>query len=457
MSIGGLIYYLCAFAVALGTLIVVHELGHFIVARAIGVKVLRFSLGFGKVLWSKRLGRDGTEWAVAAFPLGGYVKMLDEREGQVAAHELPRAFNRQPLAKRCLVVVAGPLANLLLAIMLYWLLFMHGAEQLRPLLSAPPAATTAAAAAVEAGETVRAVNGKAITTWQDLNWELMQAALNHSPVTLEVISPGHDIAYRHLETQGLSAADLESDLPQHLGLLPYRPELKPIVGVVTPAGIAEQAGMRSGDLFLAIDGQSVSTWNEVAAMIRKAPGRALRFEVQRGGARMVLQVTPATVAEGGGSIGRIGIMVQTDPGLRDRLMVTVRYEAWPALGMAAAQTWDTSWFSLRMIGRMISGEASWKNLSGPVTIADYAGQSAKLGWPQYLKFLALISISLGVLNLLPIPILDGGHLLYYTIEMIKGGPLSERVMEIGQQIGLYLLVLLMAFAFYNDINRLVSG
>lgn len=457
MSVGNFLYYLGAFALALGILIVVHELGHFFAARAIGVKVIRFSLGFGRVLWSKRLGRDATEWAIAAFPLGGYVKMLDEREGPVAPHELPRAFNRQPVARRFLVVVAGPLANLLLAILLYWVLFMHGAEQLRPVLAAPPAATAAAAAEVTAGEIVRAVNGKAITTWQDLRWELMQAALDHSQVSLEVIGPRHEIAYRRLDTQGLSSADLETDLPQRLGLVPYRPELKPIVGKVAPASAAERAGIRAGDLFLAIAGQPVTTWSEVAAMIRSSPGKALRFEVLRKSERIVLQATPAVLEEGGVRIGRIGIVVQEDPSLRAQLIVTVRYGALPALAKAAGQTWDTSWFSLRMIGRMISGEASWKNLSGPVTIADYAGQSAKLGWPQYLNFLALISISLGVLNLLPIPILDGGHLLYYLVEMIKGGPLPERVMDVGQQIGLFLLVMLMAFAFYNDINRLVSG
>ncbi len=457
MSVGNFLYYLGAFALALGTLIVAHELGHFLAARAIGVKVIRFSLGFGRVLWSKRLGRDATEWAIAAFPLGGYVKMLDEREAPVPLDELPRAFNRQSVSRRFLVVLAGPLANLLLAILLYWVLFMHGAEQLRPVLAAPPAATAAAAADVAAGETVRSVNGKVITTWQDLRWEIMQAALDHSTVNLEVIGLRHEIAYRRLDTGRLSADDLESDPLQRLGLQPYRPDLKPIVGKVAPESVAEQAGLHSGDLFLAIQRQPVTTWSEVATMIRRAPGQALSFEMLRKNERIVLQATPSVVEEGGIRVGRIGIMVQEDSRLREQLMVVVRYGALPALAKAAGQTWDTSMFSLRMIGRMISGEASWKNLSGPVTIADYAGQSAKLGWPQYLKFLALISISLGVLNLLPIPILDGGHLLYYLVEMIKGGPLPERVMEIGQQIGLFLLVLLMAFAFYNDINRLVSG
>jgi len=457
MNLGNFMFYLAAFALALGTLIVVHELGHFVVARAIGVKVLRFSLGFGRPLWLVRIGRDRTEWAIAAFPLGGYVKMLDEREGPVASHELPRAFNRQPVGKRFLVVAAGPLANLLLAILIYWLLFMHGAEVLRPVLAAPPAATAAAAAGVENGETVRAVDGRRVRSWDELRWELVQAALSHPVVTLEVENRHHEIAALHLATGGFNAADLDTDLLQRLGLHLYRPALAPIVGEVAPASAAEQAGIRAGDRITAVAGQPVVDWREVALKIRASPGQLLSFEVQRSGVRIALQARPAAMEEGGRRIGRLGITAQDDPSLRAEMLTTVRYGVLPALGRATRQTWNTAVFSLRMIGRMIGGQASWKNLSGPVTIADYAGQSAKLGWSHYLTFLALISISLGVLNLLPIPVLDGGHLLYYMVEIIKGGPLPERVMEIGQQIGLGLLFMLMAFAFYNDINRLVSG
>ncbi|HUY04080.1 MAG TPA: RIP metalloprotease RseP [Rhodocyclaceae bacterium] len=457
MSPGNFAFTLAAFALALGTLIVVHEFGHYVVARAIGVKVLRFSLGFGRPLWLKRLGRDRTEWAIAAFPLGGYVKMLDEREGPVAAHELPRAFNRQPVGKRLLVVAAGPLANLLLAILIYWLLFMHGTEALRPLLAAPPAATAAAAAGLKDGDAVRAVDGKRVMSWEEMRWELIQSALSQPTVTLEVENQQHEIALRRLDTSALNAADPAPDLPQQLGLLPYRPPLPPVVGEVTKASVAEQAGIRVGDRFTAVAGQPVSDWREVAMKIRASPGRLLSFDLLRQGRKIALQARPAAVEEGGRRIGRLGIVMRDDPTVRAEMLTTVRYGVLPALGHATRQTWSTSVLTLTMIGRMISGEASWKNLSGPVTIADYAGQSAKLGWTHYLSFLALISISLGVLNLLPIPILDGGHLLYYMVEIIKGGPLPERVMEIGQQIGLGLLIMLMAFAFYNDINRLVSG
>lgn len=454
---GHFAYYLGAFALALGVLIVVHELGHFLVARLCGIKVLRFSVGFGRPLLVKRFGADKTEWAISAFPLGGYVKMLDEREGPVEPQEVQRAFNRQAVWKRILVVVAGPLANLLLAILLYWLIFMQGMEELRPIVAAPPSATAAAAAGVQDGETVRSVNGRLVATWQELRWELLQVAADRSPVILELINSRQEISIRHLDIRNLSESDYETDLPSSLGLRPFRPPLRPVIGMVQTDSVAERAGLRSGDEFLAIHGRTVRAWGEVSALIRQSPGIPLDIELRRDGQTVRLQVTPSSVEEGGQSIGRIGIQVRDDPALRQAMMITVRYGVVAALVKASAQTWDTSIFSLSMIGRMIAGQVSWKNLSGPVTIADYAGQSARLGWSYYLKFLALISISLGVLNLLPIPILDGGHLLYYIAEIIKGGPLSERIMEIGQQIGLFLLVMLMAFAFYNDINRLVSG
>jgi regulator of sigma E protease len=457
MNHASLLWYVGAFAVALGVLIVFHELGHYLVARLLGVKVLRFSLGFGKPLLMRRFGVDGTEWSLAAFPLGGYVKMLDEREGPVAAAELPRAFNRQRVWRRALIVVAGPVANLLLAVLIYWALFMHGVDEMRPVLAAPPAASPAAQAGIEEGEQVRAVSGKVVTTLQDFRWQLMQCIVDGRPARLEVINPRGEIALRTLATASVNAAELDADITHTLGLAPYRPKLKPIVGAVAPGSVAEAGGMLAGDEVTAIDGKPIENWNELAAAIRAAPGRAMAFVVRRDGARHDLRLVPRAETEAGQTIGRIGIGVRDDPEARARLMVLVRLGPVDALAKAVRQTWDTSVFSLRMIGRMLVGELSWRNISGPVTIADYAGQSAQLGLDHYLKFLALISISLGVLNLLPIPILDGGHLLYYLVEVIKGGPLSERVMEIGQQIGLGLLALLMAFAFYNDINRLISG
>ncbi len=457
MNHGSLLWYLGAFALALGILIVFHEMGHYLVARLVGIKVLRFSVGFGKPLLTRRFGADGTEWSLAAFPLGGYVKMLDEREGPVAAAELHRAFNRQTVGHRALVVVAGPVANLLLAVLIYWALFIHGVDEMRPILAAPPAATAAAQAGVAEGELVRSVAGTPVTTLQDFRWQLMRRIVDRQPAVLEVINRRGDIAFRNLDTTAIDATELDADFTRILGLTPFRPKLKPIVGMVAAGSVAEASGIKAGDEVTAIDGQPITNWNELATAIRAAPGKPMSFVIRSVTGVHEIRLVPRAETEAGQTVGRIGVGVRDDPQARAELMVEVRLKPVAALAKAVRQTWDTSVFSLRMIGRMMVGELSWRNISGPVTIADYAGQSARLGIDHYLKFLALISISLGVLNLLPIPILDGGHLLYYLVEVIKGGPLSERVMEIGQQIGLGLLVLLMAFAFYNDINRLFSG
>jgi regulator of sigma E protease len=453
----GFVWYLGAFLLALGILVVFHELGHYLAARVCDVKVLRFSVGFGKVLWSRRYGADQTEWAVAAFPLGGYVKMLDEREAPVAATERERAFNQKSVGRRAFIVVAGPIANLLLAVFLYWALFIHGVEELRPRLAAAPPATVAAAAGVIEGDVVQAVNGVAIQTWQELRWEVLHRALDREMIELEVGTETAPVRRYQIASSGLNLHELEQDPLRPLGLLLYRPKLPPVIGEVSPGSIAEAGDLRRGDLVLAIDGESVSDWHQVATKARLSPGTELRLDVQRDGATLLVKLTPAIVEESGQRIGRLGIRAQETVEIQQDRFLTVRYGPLDAATKAVRQTWETSIFSLRMMGRMLTGELSWKNLSGPVTIADYAGQSAKLGPTHYLRFLALVSISLGVLNLLPIPVLDGGHLMYYLVEVIKGGPLSERVMEYGQQVGFFLLAVLMTFAFYNDIQRLISG
>lgn len=452
-----LLDYVLPFVVALGVLIIVHEFGHYIVARLCGVKVLRFSLGFGKVLFMRRLGADQTEWALSVFPLGGYVKMLDEREAPVPAEELHRAFNRQSVWRRIAIVAAGPLANFVLAIALYWGLYSSGVEELRARIGAPPAQSQAALAGFQEGELVRSVNGDAVQTWTDFRWHLLNDALDRRSVTIETINGQSEIAFRKLDLSVVDVDQTQNDAASQLGLSLYRPKLPAVLGQLSPDGSAAAAGLQAGDRVVRIGEKPVDTWSDLVASVRDAAGQTLEVEVLRGSDTLVVQLVPKAFEENGRTIGRIGVAMADADGQRDLMFVTVRYGVLDALTKGISQTWDTATMSLSVLGRMIVGEVSVKNLSGPVTIADFAGQSARMGWAHYIKFLALISISLGVLNLLPVPVLDGGHLLYYVIEIIKGGPVSERVMEIGQQIGMALLAALMAFAFYNDINRLFAS
>ncbi|MCB1957712.1 MAG: RIP metalloprotease RseP, partial [Rhodocyclaceae bacterium] len=431
-----LLDYLIPFALALGVLIVFHELGHYLVARWCGVKVLRFSVGFGKVLFARRLGPDGTEWALAAFPLGGYVKMLDEREGEVPEQDLPRAFNRQGVGKRFAIVAAGPLANLLLAIALYWGLFVYGSEELRARIDTPAPATAAAAAGLLAGDTIVEVEDAPVRSWQELRWAVLQHALDGGRIRLSVVPEGSaNRVERAISLQGTSLEAEAGDVLDQLGLRPVRPHLPAVIGRMISGGPAEQAGMAVGDRVVAIDGDPVADWAGLVERVTASEGRALAVTVERGGQSRVLEMTPALETVSGQSVARIGVAVAEDPSLRERMFATVRYGVGEALAKAVRQTWETSVLSVSVIGRMIIGDVSWKNLSGPVTIADFAGQSAKMGIPHYLKFLALISISLGVLNLLPIRVLDGGHLLYYLVQIVKGSPVPDRILEVGQQVG----------------------
>ena len=449
--------YLLAFALVLGVLVFAHELGHFLVARLLGVKVLRFSLGFGRALWSKPFGRDRTELAIGVFPLGGYVKMLDEREGEVMPDELPRAFNRQRVGSRMAIVAAGPIANLLLAVLLNWGVFWYGTEEIRPLLGTPVVASAAERAGIENGERVVRIAGEVVQTWQEMRWVLLNHAVDQDTVEIEVANQRNEISVRHLDVSSARANGWEGDALEKLGLTLFRPRIPPVIGSITEQSVAETAGLQVGDEIVRIDDAAISSWQEVVRVIGDSPDRMLRFEVRREGETFVVRMAPRRVEEDGRVLGRIGIGVKPAGFSRDDLMIRVRYAPVSALGKALIETWEKSIFSLRMIGKMIVGEISWHNISGPLTIADYAGQSAKLGVDYYLKFMALVSISLAVLNLLPVPILDGGHLLYYVLEVIRRRPLSERAMEFGQQIGLALLLMLMAFAFYNDVNRLISG
>ena len=452
-----LLHTAVSFIVALGVLIVVHEYGHYLAARLCNVKVLRFSVGFGRPLAAWRRGADRTEWVIAAIPFGGYVKMLDEREAPVEPAEQARAFNRQSVGRRLLIVVAGPVFNFLFAIAVYAGLYMVGMPEARPIVGEPPAATLAHAAGFHAGDTVRAIDGQPLATWQDLRWRVLQAALQRQPISVEVVDERDRISVLALDLSGFPTDEVESDVMERLGLRLFRPALPPVLGQVVAGSAAERAGLAAGDRITHADGRALGTWDDLVQAVRQRPERLLPLTVERGSAVLSMQVTPDAVGTGSARIGRIGAAPEVSAEHAARIFVHVRHGPLDSVVKAAAKTWDISVFSLRMLGKMLLGEVSWKHLSGPVTIADFAGQSALLGWIPYLTFLALISISLGVLNLLPIPPLDGGLLLYYVIELLKGSPASERVMELGQRVGIALLLVLMAFAFYNDLNRLFAG
>ena len=441
------------FLIAIGILVVVHEFGHYLAARLAGVKVLRFSVGFGKPLFSRRFGRDQTEWVLSALPLGGYVKMLDEREGEVPAAEAHRSFNRATVWRRIGIVSAGPAANFLLAIVFYWALFLNGLPAMKPMIGEPPTGTPAAQAGLVAGDEIRRVNGTDTPSFQDLRLSLLRAGVAGGPLTLELVG-GRSV---QLDALQLETENLERDILRPLGIVRYDPEIEPIIGKVLPDGAAARAGFQPGDRLIAANGEAVLSWQDWVQSIRQHPAKPLRIEYERQGQRTELTVIPDAVDEAGQRVGKIGAGPQVDESTLAMLMTEVRYGPLDALWHGAIKTWDMSIFTLEMMGRMVLGQVSWKNLSGPLTIADYAGQSATLGWISFVGFLALVSVSLGVLNLLPIPLLDGGHLMYYVAEVLTGRPVSERTMEIGSRIGMILLLLLMSFALFNDLQRLIGG
>ena len=447
-----------SFLVTVGVLVVIHEFGHYLAARWVGVKILRFSVGFGKPLAVRRMGRDGTEWVLSAIPLGGYVKMLDEREGEVAQRDLPRAFNRQSVWARIFIVFAGPVANFFLAFLVYWALFITGIPGMKPVVGDPPRNTPAAVAGLANGDTIRAVADDPVLTWNDVRWLLLKEAVKREAVDLEVENERGARVTRRLDMSGITKEDLDRDFLAKLGLKAFRPRVPALLGRALPGRAGERAGLAAGDRVVSISGRPIATWSDFTTEVESSPGKAMVLEIERAGRRFELRATPDVVSDGDKRIGRLGVEAPQELKREyERMTTTVRYGPVAAIGKAAHKVYDLSIFSVKMLGRMIVGDVSWKNLSGPITIADYAGQSAQLGWITWLGFLALVSVSLGVLNLLPIPLLDGGHLVYYFAEIVKGSPVSERTMEIGQRFGLALLLGLTFFAFYNDINRLFTG
>lgn len=451
---GTLLSSLFFFVLALGILITVHEFGHYWVARKAGVKVLKFSIGFGRPLWSKVAGPDQTEYVVAAIPLGGYVRMLDEREGEVAPEEQHRAFNRQSLAKRSAIVFAGPFFNFLLAIAAYWLIFVIGVTGMKPIVGIITAGSAADRAGLHQGDLILQVGDHKTPTWETVVVTMLDQALDLNEVVVKVKDAATQTEVdRHLRFDSIPEDLNRGGFLDYIGIRPYRPAIPPVIGQLAPGGAAEHAGMEEGDKVVAVDGQAMDDWEAWVDYVRTRPEQRIEVQIERQGQKLRLELTPERYETKEGDIGRVGASVQLQE-MPAELRAVVKYGPYDALVSAGAKTWDMSILTLRMMAKMVVGDVSLSNLSGPISIARYAGYSASIGFISFLTFLAIVSISLGVLNLLPVPMLDGGHLFYYFIEMIKGTPVSEKTQLLGQKLGIAMLVSMMVLAFYNDILRL---
>ncbi|GIX22605.1 MAG: regulator of sigma E protease [Gammaproteobacteria bacterium] len=446
-----------AFIVALGLLVTVHEYGHFWVARRLGVRVLRFSIGFGRPLLRWRRRGDPVEYVVAAIPLGGYVKMLDEREGPVPSEWRDQAFNRQPVWTRIAVAAAGPLANLLLAVVLFALVYLAGVDGIRPIVGEVVPDSPAAAAGFAPRDELLAVDGVPVSSWQDARTRLLDAVIDGEPFEVRVRTAAGAEALRRFGADTLRVLKDDGDLVANLGLGPWWPPIEPEIVEVQPGGAADAAGLRAGDRLLTVDGEPIQSLQSWVERVRAHPGRPLRLEVERDGVRFETTLVPGVRRnDAGEEEGFAGVMVRVPEDAWEALRVTVRLPPHRALWAGVEKTWETTRLSFAMIGRLITGEASMRNISGPISIAEYAGRSARIDLGYFLYFLAFISVSLAVLNLLPIPLLDGGHLLYYAAELIRGRPLPESVELAGQRLGLMIIAALIALALYNDLSRLLG-
>ena len=456
---------LLAFIVAIGLLVTIHELGHYLVMRWCGVHVLRFAFGFGKVLWSRQ-DRAGTEWAICLWPLGGYVKPLDTREAtDLTLAERARAFDTQTVGKRIAMVAAGPIANFLLAILLYWAVFLNGVTEWRPILAEPAAGSPAAVAGVRAGDLVTRVDGEPVQTWAAFQWHLLQAFSNEREISLAVVATDQgrplDVAADRGVLLTLPASErLGPELLPSLGLRLGTPDFEPVVGVIQPDSAAAAAGFRPGDRIEQVNGQAMAHWTEVVKAIRSHPGVEMQVHIRREGVLQTLVLTPRAfeerVAGGVQQIGKAGFGPVQDATALNAYRIRQDLGVMAALKAASFETYDKSRFTLVMLGQMLIGKASLENLSGPVTIATAAGQTARIGPEAFLRFLAIVSLSLAVINLLPLPLLDGGHLMYYFVEILTGKPVSADHQAILQRFGVVLLGFLMFIALFNDLQRLFN-
>ncbi|MCU7880137.1 MAG: RIP metalloprotease RseP [Candidatus Thiodiazotropha sp. (ex Lucinoma aequizonata)] len=453
---GSLFFAILPFIAALAILITVHEYGHFLVARKLNVKVLRFSIGFGRALWKRTSEVDGTEYVIAGIPLGGYVRMLDEQEAPVDPEEQHRAFNRQSLGVRSAIVLAGPLFNFLFAILAFWLIFVTGDPGLKPVVGKVKSGSIAEQVGFIPGDEILSVANQSTPTWGSVAYILLSEARDSTSLSIQVRDKAGD--EQHYQLQGLGLLNLSKDgrLLQNLGLIPDRPVLPSVIGDVAVGGPAEEAGLRPGDRIISVDGSAVDGWNDWVRYVRERPLVPLNLEVDRDGEIIPMDITPEIIEGKGKRLGRIGASATVPDNLMDDYRVVVKYGPVDAIGQSVTKTWDLSLLMLRMLGKMVIGEVSVKNLGGPMSMAASAGKSVSYGVSHFLKFLAVVSVSLGVFNLLPIPVLDGGHLFFFLIEAIHGKPLSERFMKQGRNIGLLILLGLMVLSFYIDLNRFLG-
>ena len=443
---------LLAFIFAILILVSLHEFGHYIVARLCGVKVLRFSVGFGKPFFSKK--RGDTEWCLAPIPLGGYVKMVDTREGEVAQADLPYAFDKQHPAKRIAIVAAGPLTNLALAVLLYGLSFSFGVTEIRPYVGTVEPDTIAARAGFQSGDRIQSVNSTPVEDWGSAQTEIA-LNLEAGKVAVAVQTASGAQTVRTIDAAGTEEAGKIAKNQGYIGLMPFK--ISTVIGGVEKGSPADKAGLKTGDKLTAADGKPITSWQEWANLTRQSPGRKIALTYERDGQARTADIRPDTVERSDKTlIGRVGLLPQSDKAWDRQIRRNYRPSVIRAFGMGWEKTVSYSWTTVKFFGKLISGNASASHISGPLTIADIAGQSAELGLQSYLEFLALVSISLGVLNLLPVPVLDGGHLVFYTAEWIRGKPLGERIQNIGLRFGLALMMLMMAIAFFNDITRLLG-